>query len=94
MVNSVQAPRINKTPDLQKLGFKDPDAVINFLAVCSFGGKSVINDLQLALTLKGKADQVIKFFQDHGVKINELPQLASMIKNDIRAGKVQLGGLA
>lgn len=92
MVNSVQAPRVNKAPDLQRLGFKDPAAVINLLAVCSFGGKPVISNPQAALTPKGKADQVIKFFQDHGATVNELPQLAAAIKGDIRAGNVQLEG--
>jgi len=76
-------------PNLKALGFDSPMEVIDLLAALKIDGKPVIMDDKAFLNPQMKAEQVIKFFNENfNIKPNELPRLASVIKQDLKNGKL------
>jgi hypothetical protein len=76
-------------PDLKALGLSSPMEVIDILGALNIDGSPVITDDKAALDPNLKAQSVIKFFNENfNVKPNELPHLASVIKKDLKAGKL------
>ena len=68
--------------------------VIDILGALNVGGNLVITDDNALLNPKLKAEQVVSFFKENfNANPNELPQLASIIKGDLKAGRLKLGGL-
>jgi len=76
-------------PDLKSLGLNSPMEVIDILGAVKIDGQPVIIDDKAHLNPQVKAEQVIKFFNEKfNVKPNDLPNLASVIKRDLKAGKL------
>lgn len=82
-------------PNLQAIGLKGPQEVIDILAQVSISDEKgnkmlVINDDSLVNNPTAKAQQVINFFKENfGVQPNELPHLASVIKHEVRTGNIK-----
>ena len=87
---AVQASQPNQAgPDLKALGLNSPMEIIDILGALKIDGSPIITDEKAILNPQMKAEQVIKFFNENfNVKPNELPNLASVIKNDLKAGKL------
>jgi hypothetical protein len=63
--------------------------VIDILGAMKIDGQPVIIDDKAHLNPQMKAEQVIKFFNENfNVKPNDLPHLASVVKNDLKARKL------
>lgn len=78
--------------NLQRLGFKSPMDVIDFLAMLKVDGVPIITDDNVRLNPQLKAAEVIKYFgEKYGVKPNNLPYVASIIKRDLKNGKLRMG---
>lgn len=76
-------------PDLKALGLSSPMEVIDILAALKIDGRPVIIDDKAQLDPNAKAQSVMKFFNDNfGMQPKELPHLASVIKKDLKAGKL------
>ena len=86
----MQASQPNQAgPDLKALGLNSPMEIIDILGALKIDGSPIITDEKAILNPQMKAEQVIKFFNENfNVKPNELPNLASVIKNDLKAGKL------
>lgn len=79
----------NSGPDLKALGLKSPLEVIDILGALKIDGKPIITDDKAYLDPQLKAEQVIKYFsQNFGLQPKELPQLAAVVKRDLKAGKI------
>ena len=79
----------NQGPDLKALGLNSPMEVIDILGALKIDGQPVITDDKAVLDPNLKAQSVIKFFNENfNMKPNELPNLASVIKNDLKAGRL------
>lgn len=96
---AIEPVKQSSVPDLKTLGLKSPMEVIDVLSLLEFdsgsGKKLVINDDKAFLNPQLKAEQVIKFFKDNfDLSPNELPRLASIVKQDLRAGRLKVGGMA
>jgi len=87
---AIQAGNTNQSgPDLKALGLNSPMEVIDILGALKIEGKPVITDDKAFLNPQVKAESVIKFFNDNfNVKPADLPHLASVIKRDLKAGKL------
>lgn len=96
---AIQANSGNQSgPDLKSLGFNSPMEVIDLLACMEFrddsGVKFVINDDKAFLNPQMKAEQVVKFYKENfNINPGDLPQLASIMKQDLKAGKLKMGGI-
>jgi len=88
---AVETARANQAgPDLKALGLNSPMEVIDILAALKIDGKPIIIDDKAFLNPQMKAEQVMKYFHENfGMKTNELPHLASVIKRDLKAGKLR-----
>ena len=76
-------------PNLQTLGLKSPMEVIDLLALLKIDGEPIIKDDRVLLNPKLKTHAVLEYFQKmFNVKPNDLPYLASLIKNDLKHGKI------
>ncbi len=76
-------------PNLQALGLKSPMEVIDILALVSIDGERVISDDHALLDPSRKANAVMEYFADRfNVKPAELPYIASIIKQDLKNGKI------
>lgn len=76
-------------PNLKALGLKSPQEVIDLLALLKIDGQPIINDDRALIDPKQKAQKVMEYFQKKfDVKPNDLPYLASLIKNDLKHGKL------
>jgi hypothetical protein len=76
-------------PDLKALGLNSPMEVIDILAALKIDGKPVIIDDKAHLDPNLKAQTVMKFFNENfNMQPKELPHLASVIKRDLKAGKL------
>lgn len=76
-------------PDLKSMGLSSPMEVIDILGALKVDGKPVILDDKALLDPNLKAQSVIKYFNENfNMKPNELPHLASVIKKDLKAGKL------
>jgi hypothetical protein len=70
-------------------GIRDANEVITILGALKIDGTPVITDDKAALNPQMKAEQVMKFFNDNfKIKPADLPQVASVIKQDLKAGKL------
>ena len=86
MANQTQ----QKGPNLEALGLKSPMEVIDLLALLKIDGEPVITDDRILLDPKLKAQAVMEcFMKKYNVKPNELPYLASIIKQDIKHKKIK-----
>ena len=93
-MNAPSGVRGNNGPKLPG-NIKSPMEVIDLLASLDIGGKLVINDDKAFLNPQLKAEQVMRFFKENfNAKPGDLPQIASIIKQDLIAGKLKMGGLA
>lgn len=82
-------------PNLEALGLKSPMEVIDILGALDLGGTLVITDDKAFLNPQLKAQQVMTFFKENfNLKPSDLPQLASIVKQDLKAGKLKFGGIA
>ncbi len=76
-------------PNLQALGLKSPMEVIDLLALLKIDGEPVVNDDRALLDPNQKAKAVMEYFHRHfNVKPADLPYLASLIKHDLKHGKI------
>jgi hypothetical protein len=76
-------------PDLKALGLNSPMEVIDILGAMNIDGQPVITDDKAHLNPTVKAETVVKFFTENfNMKPSELPQLASVVKRDLKAGKL------
>lgn len=79
-------------PNLQALGLKSPMEVIDILGALKIDGVPVILDDKAFLNPQLKAELVIRYFTEKfKVKPNELPYVASLIKKDLKNGKLKWG---
>jgi len=79
-------------PNLQALGLKSPMEVIDLLAMLKIDGEPIIKDDSALLDPKVKAQAVIQFFAERfNRKPNDLLYIASIIKQDLKAGRIKWG---
>ena len=79
-------------PNLSVLGLKSPMEVIDILATLKIDGLGAITDERAHLNPQLKAETVVKYFgEKFGVKPNELPYVASVIKRKLRAKELRFG---
>lgn len=77
-------------PDLKALGLKSPMEIIDLLAMLKIDGVPIISEDKAFLNPQLKAEMVLRFLNDKfGVKPNELPYIASIIKRDLKSGKLR-----
>jgi hypothetical protein len=88
-----QATKENQAgPNLQALGLKSPMEVIDILGAVKIDGAPIITDDKAFLNPQLKAELVVRYFNEKfGVKPSELPHLASLIKRDLKSGKLKFG---
>ena len=88
----MQKPKQNKPADLKALGLKSPMEVIDILALLRIDGEPVIKDDKDLLDAKRKAKAVVEFYTSHfQIDPKDLPYLASLVKHDIKHGKITRG---
>ena len=76
-------------PDIKALGFNSPMEVIDLLSILRINGQPVIIDDKSLLDPKTKAQAVIEYFNKHyKIQPKDLPYLASLIKHDLKHGKL------
>jgi hypothetical protein len=88
---AVSQPNTDKSagPNFQALGLKSPMEVIDILALLKIDGEPIIKDDKMLLDPKQKAQAVIEYFYNKfEVKPIDLPYLASLIKRDLKQGKL------
>lgn len=79
----------NPGPNLKALGFKSPMEIIDLLALLKIDGEPIIKDDRALLNPKLKTQAVAEYFlKNYNVKPNDLPYLASLIKHDLKHGKI------
>ncbi len=76
-------------PNLQALGLKSPMEVIDILALLKIDGEPVIKDDRALLDPKLKTQVIMEYFhKKFNIKPNDLPYFASLIKHDLKHGKI------
>ncbi|MBU0502319.1 MAG: hypothetical protein KJ811_03625 [Candidatus Margulisbacteria bacterium] len=76
-------------PNFKALGLKSPAEVIDLLALLSIDNQKIISDERVLLNPKLKANAVMDYFhKNFKMDLADLPYLASMIKHDLKTGKV------
>lgn len=76
-------------PNLAALGFKSPMEVIDILALLKVDGEPIIKDDRAILDPKLKAQAVLEYFHTKfNITPNDIPYLASLIKQDLKSGKL------
>ena len=76
-------------PNLTALGLKSPMEVIDILALLKVDGEPIVKDDRAILDPKLKAQTVLEFFhKKFNISPNEIPYLASLIKHDLKNGKL------
>jgi hypothetical protein len=79
----------NKKSAIQNLGLKSPMEVIDILSLCRVEGEPVIKDDKDWLDPNRKAKAVVSFFTSKfDIDPKDLPYLASLIKHDIKNGRL------
>ena len=79
-------------PDFKTLGLKSPMEVIDILALLHIEGEPVVSDEQALLDPNLKAQAVMEFFfRKFKVKPTSLPYIASIIKKQLKQGKIAWG---
>ena len=75
--------------NLKALGLKSPMEVIDLLSILKIDGEPIIKDDKLLLDHKLKAQAVMEYYKkEFNVDPNELPYLASIVKRDLKSGKI------
>jgi hypothetical protein len=70
-------------------GIRSPQEVVDILASLRVDGSPVITDDNIHLDPRAKAQHVVQFFnQNFNVAPKDLPRLASLIKQDLKSGKL------
>jgi len=78
-----------KGPDLKALGLKSPMEIIDLLALLKIDGEPIIKDDKQLLNPNTKTQAVMQYFEDKfNLKPQDLPYLASLIKHDLKHGKI------
>ena len=81
-----------KDNNLKSLGLKSPLEVIDILGALKIDGAPIINDEKVILNQQLKADAIFKYFAaKFGVKPNELPYIAALIKKKLETGELRFG---
>jgi len=76
-------------PNLEALGLKSPIEVIDILALVKIDGEPVIKNDQHLLDPKAKTQAVMEYFHaKFNLLPSDLPYLASLIKHDLKNGKL------
>lgn len=79
-------------PDLQKLGVT-AGQIFDILGALKVDGQPVISDDRAFTDPNLKAQAVLEYFnKNFGISPNELPYLASVIKQDLRQGRIDWEG--
>jgi hypothetical protein len=79
-------------PDFKMLGIT-PGQVIDLLAALKVDGQPVITDDRAFADPSLKAQAVLEYFnKNFGISPTELPHLASVIKQDLRQGRIDWEG--
>lgn len=87
MVLKQRAKQNQSVSNLSALGFKTPMDVIDILAILKIDGEPVIKDDRAFLDPKLKVKEVMSYFKEKfNVKPDELPYLASAIKDEMKKG--------
>lgn len=87
-----QQTKQNKPADLKALGLKSPMEVIDILSLLRIDGEPVIKDDKDLLDPKRKAQAVVEFYTSNfQIEPKDLPYLASLVKHDIKHGKITRG---
>lgn len=74
-------------PNFQALGLRSPMEVIDILGMLEIDGDPVIKNDKSFLDPQLKAQEVMTYFKDNlGIQPNELPYIASTIKNEMKKG--------
>ncbi|MBU0672186.1 MAG: hypothetical protein KJ732_04060 [Candidatus Margulisbacteria bacterium] len=78
-----------KGPDLKALGLKSAQEIFDLLALLKIGGEPIIKDDRQLLDPKEKAKAIFEYFhKNYGMEPDAIPYLASLIKRDLKAGKI------
>lgn len=84
-----QKAKNTSAPNIQALGLKSPMEVIDILALLKIDGEPIIKEDKLLLNPNTKAQAVMKYFQEKfKLPPQDLPYLASLIKHDLKHGKI------
>lgn len=79
----------SKGPDLKALGLKSVQEVFDLLGLLKIDGEPIIKDDRDLLEPKAKANAIFRYFhQNYGMEPDALPYLASLIKKDLKVGKI------
>jgi len=82
----------DKETQLKSLGLKSPMEVIDILALLKVDGEPIVKDDAALLDPKAKAQAVMQYFlEKHNKQPNELPYIAAIIKQDLKAGRIKWG---
>ncbi|MFA6548765.1 MAG: hypothetical protein WCT39_02370 [Candidatus Margulisiibacteriota bacterium] len=75
--------------NLKTLGLNSPQEVFDLLGLLKIDGEPIVKNEQDVLDPKLKAKAVIDYFSEKfNVKMDELPYIASLIKHDLKHGKL------
>jgi hypothetical protein len=79
----------NSGPDLKALGLNSAKEIFDLLSLLKIDGEPVIKDDRMLLDPKQKAQAVMEYFyKNFKVNPNDLPYLASLVKHDLKHGKI------
>ncbi len=79
-----------KESNLQALGIKSPIEVLDILGALKIDGAPIISDEKVILNPQLKAEAIFKYFAaKFGVKPNELPYIAALIKKKLKTGELR-----
>ncbi|MFC1568268.1 hypothetical protein ACFL37_01055 [Candidatus Margulisiibacteriota bacterium] len=79
----------NQGPDLKALGLKSPMEVFDILSLLKIDGEPIVKDDRQLLDPKQKAQAIMEYFhKGFQIKPSDLPYLASLIKRDLKSGKI------
>lgn len=93
MLQNAAPVRQNTAPNsFQRLGFKNPIDIIKLLAQCKVDGERVVKDDKAHLDPNTLGKTVFEFFgKKLGIPPTDIPELASIIKKEIKTGNLKLG---
>ncbi|MBU0671990.1 MAG: hypothetical protein KJ732_03060 [Candidatus Margulisbacteria bacterium] len=78
-----------KGPDLKALGLNSAQEVFDLLALLKIDGEPIIKEDRQLLDPKEKAKAVFDYFyNEYEVEPEDLPYIASLIKKDLKSGKI------
>ncbi|PIS28703.1 hypothetical protein COT42_07150 [Candidatus Saganbacteria bacterium CG08_land_8_20_14_0_20_45_16] len=78
-------------PSLESLGLKSPIEIFDILSILRVDNEPLIKSSQALLDQKLKAQTIMEYFKTKfNISPGDLPYLASMIKHDLKHGKIKL----